>query len=329
MPPVYAFYDVGRLPAPGDNVAIATRTLPAGTHIADNGRQFALDYTILEGHRFVLHPIVTGEPLLSWGLPFGYASRDLSPGTYVCNAKILLELQSRNLDFPLPATANFYEQIEPYVLDEQRFQPGVQVPRATEPCSFLGYPRSARRGVGTRNYVVILGTTSRTGSYARALEARLRPLVAAYGNLDGIVAVAHTEGGGTHQPHNLEFVLRTLSGFMIHPNVGAVLAVDYGTEPITNAMVRQYMLDHDYPLAAVRHQFSPCAVTFRQTSITAPHTSTRGCRKSTPQHAARRTCHTSKSRCNAAAQTPFQASLEIRWPPGLPRRSSATAVRRI
>jgi altronate dehydratase len=240
---------------PGDNVAIAAQLLPAGTTISYNGRHFSLDYTILEGHRFAVRPIASGEPLLSWGFPFGVASRDIAPGTYVCNAKVLQELRGRSLDFALPPRANFTDKIEPHVLDEKRFRPGVQVPRHVETRTFLGYPRSGRRGVGTRNYVVILGTTSRTASYARALEARLRSLAVTYEHIDGIVAVAHTEGGGAHQPHNLELVLRTLSGFMVHPNVGAVLAVDYGTEPVTNALLRRYMTEHDYPLADVQHHF--------------------------------------------------------------------------
>ena len=81
----YAFHDVGRLPAPGDNVAIASRRLPAGTQIANGGATFVTSHTILEGHRFALCDIAAGDTLLSWGLPFGVANRDIAPGTYVCN----------------------------------------------------------------------------------------------------------------------------------------------------------------------------------------------------------------------------------------------------
>ncbi len=255
MARTYAFDAVGRLPDKSDNVAIATRTLPAGTQVDLDGRVFALRDTILEGHRFAMHPIAAGEPLRSWRWPFGFASRPIAPGEYVCNAKILQELSSRNLDFALPPEANFYEKIAPYVLNEADFRPGTQVAPHTDTRTFWGYSRGAQRGVGTRNYVIILGTTSRTASYARALEQRLSGLAAAYEHIDGIVAVAHTEGGGDHTPHNLELVLRTLSGFMVHPNVGAVLAVDYGTEAMTNTMLQQYLGAHDYPLADVRHRF--------------------------------------------------------------------------
>ena len=71
-----AFDEVGRIPAPGDNVAIATRRLEAGTVIVHGDRQWPLSHTVLEGHRFVLQPVSAGEPLLSWGLPFGRALCD-------------------------------------------------------------------------------------------------------------------------------------------------------------------------------------------------------------------------------------------------------------
>ena len=44
----FDFHEVGRLPAPDDNVAIATQRLDAGTIITYEGQQFTLDYTVLE-----------------------------------------------------------------------------------------------------------------------------------------------------------------------------------------------------------------------------------------------------------------------------------------
>ena len=67
--------------------------------------------------------------------------------------------------------------------------------------------------------------------------------------------IAHTEGGGGSDPNNRELLLRTLAGFVVHPNVGAVLAVDYGSEAVTNKMLWEYMVAHGYPLGHVRHCF--------------------------------------------------------------------------
>ena len=254
MTTVYQLHEIGRLPLPGDNVAIATRRLAAGTAIDYNGVHFTLDHTIMEGHRFAVQPIAAGEALLSWELPFGVALGPIEPGNYVCNAAMLEALSIRRLDFALPVEPNFADRITRYVLDEASFQAAPPVPRAAQPRTFMGYRRAASRGVGTRNMIVVLGTTSRTGSYARQLEARLKDVVKQYPNIDGIVAVAHTEGS-IPNPNNREITLRTLAGFMVNANVGAVLAVDYGMEPITNAMLRQYMQEHGYPLADVPHHF--------------------------------------------------------------------------
>ncbi|MFN8491146.1 MAG: UxaA family hydrolase [Caldilineaceae bacterium] len=250
----YAFHEIGRLPLPGDNVAIATRRLNAGTEILYNDQRFTLDYTVMEGHRFAVQPIAPGQELLSWELPFGVALKALQPGNYVCNAAMLDALRVRSLDFALPSEPNFADRIKPYVIDEKNFQPAPPVPLYEKPRTFLGYRRAGSRGVGTRNFIVLLGTTSRTSSYVRQLEARLKETVKAYPNIDGIVAAAHTEGDFAN-PNNREVLLRTLAGFMVNANVGAVLAVDYGIEPITNAMLREYMEAHHYPLADVPHEF--------------------------------------------------------------------------
>ena len=53
----YNFDDIARLPAPSDNVAIATRRLEANSEIRCDGEQFELSHTILEGHRFAIKPI--------------------------------------------------------------------------------------------------------------------------------------------------------------------------------------------------------------------------------------------------------------------------------
>ena len=127
------FTDVARLPAPNDNVAIATQTLERGTRIGCEGTQFQLSHTILEGHRFAIQSISEEAPLLSWGLPFGYATRAIAPGDYVCNQKMIDALSIRNLPFELPETPNFSDKMAPYVLAEAAFRPGKQVARHTNP----------------------------------------------------------------------------------------------------------------------------------------------------------------------------------------------------
>ena len=248
-----AFEKVARVPAAGDNVAIATRRLAAGTAVTDGGAEFRISHTVLEGHRFVRAPIPEGGRLLSWGLPFGIALRSLAPGEYVCNDKILKALADRDIDFALPAEANFADTIETYELDEATFRPGEQVERIESDRTFHGYRRDGGRGVGTRNFVVVLSVTSRTNGFAR--HAAERAAGGAPRGVDGIVAVTHTEGGGGPRPNNLDYVLRVLAGFMVHPNVGAVLAVDDGAGSYTSADLERFMAARGYPLDHVLHSF--------------------------------------------------------------------------
>jgi len=247
--------EISRLPAEGDNVAISNRRLEAGTEIAFRGRSLRLPHTILEGHRFAVVPISGGASLLSWGLPFGTALRDIAPGDYICNARILDALRQRHVDFALPDQPNLLDRLVRYEFDEARFKPGRPTARAAEKRFFQGFARGAQRGVGTRNYIVILGTSSWTSGFARSLAERFKNIPAQFPNIDGVVAIAHTEGGGSARPNNFDLLLRTLAGFLIHPNVGAALAVDLGAEPVTNGLLRDYLIAHHYPIADLPHRF--------------------------------------------------------------------------
>ncbi len=289
---VWDFREIGRLPAPGDNVAMATRRLEAGTRVSREGSEFAIGHTVLEGHRFAVEPIAQGQDLLSWGLRFGRADKDIAPGDYACNEKILRVLRERFKASPrredpegtsdqgggrvpggqnetglsLPEEPNFSDaELVPYVLDEGGFRPGEQVPLHEEPRTFMGYRRGAGRGVGTRNYVVVMGVTSRLTGFVRALELEMNGIADAYENVDGIVCVAHTEGGEDRKPNNLDLLLRTLSGFMVNPNVGAVLVLDHGgEEAVTNRMLRAYLQEHGYPVDDLPHEFMSLEGGFRR-----------------------------------------------------------------
>ena len=292
---VWDFQEVGRLPAPGDNVAMATRRLEAGTRVSHGGSGFTVEHTVLEGHRFAVEPVAEGEDLLSWGLRFGRAVRDIAPGDYACNDKILRVLRERfrvssrlgedqdpegtsdqgggripggedKAGLCLPEEPNFNDaELEPYVLDEESFRPGQQVPLYDEPRTFMGYRRGAGRGVGTRNYIVVMGVTSRLTGFVRALELEMNGVAATYENVDGIVCVAHTEGGEERTPNNLDLLLRTLSGFMVNPNVGAVLVVDHGgEEAVTNRILGSYLEEHRYPIDDVPHEFMSLEGSFRR-----------------------------------------------------------------
>ena len=250
----FCFQEAARIPLPGDNCAIATRGLEAGTRLTKNDETLHIASAILIGHRFALESISQGQPLLSWGLPFGYATRDIRPGEYIFNPGMAQEMSYREVDYPV-SEPNFRNEMRPFRLDPVAFQPAPQVERYAQPGTFQGFKRSGTRGVGTRNYIVILAANSRTSSFAGLLDRKLKPELAGCQNVNGVVAVSHTEGGADLEPNNRQLVLRTLAGFIVHPNVGAVLIVDSSDSTLTNRMLQDYLNQHKYPTAGLIHHF--------------------------------------------------------------------------
>jgi altronate dehydratase len=246
------FSDIAVLPEPDDNVAIAVSTLEGGTQVQRDGDTVTLTHTVLEGHRFVTSPIGRGEPLLSWGTPFALAQRDLVPGDYVCTPSSLGTLQARGVP-GLPASATAANRtLDPYELDESTLHVGEQVEPAEVPGTFLGYRREG--GIaGTRNHIAVIGATSRSGAFVTELARRFAGQER--DGLDGVVPVAHTEAGEEQVPNNLEFVLATLSGFLLNPNVGAVMLVDEPDGAVTGETIRAFMRERGYPDILVPHAF--------------------------------------------------------------------------
>lgn len=261
--------DCSRLPAPGDNVAIAVRRLDAGTELQHGDEVIAIRHTVLEGHRFVFAPVAAGQALLSWGLPFGDALRDLAPGEYLCNDRILEALGGRALDFTLPEAANFRDRFDRFDLALEDVVPGEQVELVEAPGSFLGFARPAPRGVGTRNFLVVIGLTSKDAALATAVAERARRAPSFDLARCEVAAVTHTEGGGQARPHNLDFVLRALAGWCVHGNTGAVLVLDHGAGSYTNQDLERFLREHGYPLDAVPHALLTVEGSFEQAAASA------------------------------------------------------------
>lgn len=223
-----------------DNAALALHLIPAGTPLVVEGKVVSSgsEHDIPEGHRFAVVDIAKGENVRSWGLAFCVALVDCKPGDYLCNSKVLATFVDRQSKLKLPKEPNLKNfAFQRHTQDKALFRaaPPVSVPRTDN--SFEGFDRPGNRGGGTRNYVVILAVSSQAGSFARALERKFKHAAAKAGTCDGVVAVAHTEGGldqatstAEDVPNNLRKTIRTLAGFVVHPNVGSVLLVDRGSE---------------------------------------------------------------------------------------------------
>ena len=244
------FDEVGVLPEPEDNAAICSRRLDAGTPIDLDGTVVTLPHTILEGHRFIVRPVRAGEAITSWNTPFARASRDLEIGDYVCTPTSLAAVTARGVE-GLPAEPSATnEPLDPYQLDESALNFGAQVTSVEQPGTFLGYPRE-QGAAGTRNHVVLMATSSRSSGFVTELARRFDGAAAG----DGVVPVAHTEGGEDEVPNNLHFLLATLAGFTLNPNVGAVLIVDTEDDVVSGQAIKDFMAEHGYPSIKVPHAY--------------------------------------------------------------------------
>lgn len=221
---------VARFAAEGDNVAIALSTLSAGTKIEHYG-SWQLPHPVLEGHRFAVTLIRRGDELFSWGYPFGHALCDINPGDWIRNTGMVKALAQRdrkllNLDTELPTNPNFSDlPLSQFARADQAGQESP-LPRPSGSHHFEGYDRGDR-GVGTRNYVIVLAVNSHAGASAKALARRMDIMARTQRGCDGVVPVAHTEGGGPEPPNNRDLLLRTLIGFLVHPNVAGAVVLDH------------------------------------------------------------------------------------------------------
>jgi altronate hydrolase len=124
---------------------------------------------------------------------------------------------------------------------------------------FMGYRRADGR-VGTRNYIAILASVNCSAHVIREIAHHFtKEHLAAYPNVDGVIALAHLSGcankvGGA----DYQILQRTLAGMARHANIGAYIIVGLGceTNQITDLM-SNYGLDQD--------SFKPPTLTIQDT----------------------------------------------------------------
>ncbi len=99
------------------------------------------------------------------------------------------------------------------------------------PATFMGIVREDGR-VATRNYIGILSTVNCSATVVRGIADAFRgDALAAFPNVDGVVALTHGSGCGmdTHGD-GMKLLRRTLGGYARHANFAGVLVVGLGCE---------------------------------------------------------------------------------------------------
>lgn len=194
---------------PADNVAVARRTLAAGTVLPTG----PLATGIPAGHKVALRPIPAGEGIRKYGFVIGLATRDIAAGEHV---------HEHNVRSGLGAdTAMAYSGAPSVPADPSAALLG--------PATFLGY-RRPDGSVGTRNEIWIINTVACVNVPAEriarlAAEKYVRP----GGGIDGVQSFSHPYGC-SQLGDDLAHTQKILAGLARHPNAGAVLVLGLGCE---------------------------------------------------------------------------------------------------
>lgn len=200
---------------PNDDVVITRRQLVAGTRIAEES--LVVSGLVPPGHKLAVRAVGKGHPVRRYNQIIGFATRDIRPGEHVHlhNMGIGAEHGAFSRDYAFCADA----------------KPTVH---AATPRSFRGIVRQDGR-VATRNFIGVLSSVNCSATVVRAIADRFRRDVfpgalAAYPNVDGVVALTHGTGCGMDMGESMTVLRRTLGGYAKHPNFGAVLVIGLGCE---------------------------------------------------------------------------------------------------
>ncbi|HET9669848.1 MAG TPA: altronate dehydratase family protein [Casimicrobiaceae bacterium] len=197
---------------PADDVVIARQQLVGGTTLIDE--RVTIAGLVPPGHKVATRAIAAGAPVRRYNQVIGFASRDIKAGEHVHLHNLAMGAFDRDYAFGADAKPTRY---------------------VNPPATFMGIVR--REGpsagkVGTRNYVGILSTVNCSATVARGIADQFtRERLAAFPNVDGVVALTHGSGCGmdTHG-EGMKILRRTLGGYAKHANFAGVLIVGLGCE---------------------------------------------------------------------------------------------------
>ena len=196
-----------------DNVVIARRQLLGGTVLAEEG-SLVVAGLVPPGHKLASQPIAAGAAVRRYNQVIGHATQAIAAGQHVHTHNLAFSNFERQHDVGAASQATAY---------------------VAAPAQFLGIVRADGR-VATRNYIGVLTSVNCSATAARAIADHfrrdIRPAsLAAYPNVDGVVALTHGMGCATDsEGEELRVLRRTLGGYARHANFAAVLVVGLGCE---------------------------------------------------------------------------------------------------
>jgi altronate hydrolase len=207
-----------------DNVAVAKKEIQAGTAVELAGISVPVRALITVGNRFATRPIAAGEFVRQYGQPIG-TSLGIEAGDLISHD---------NMSDEVPIVRSLPQDLQTpppnYFSDE-------------ESGTFLGFRRPDGR-VGTRNYVLVIPTSMCSSHESQQISTIAEFTLLSrekYPNVDGVVAIPHNKGCGCPDGSNVEVLLRVLSNYAAHPNVGGVVLLELGCEKTNLSVVEDYL----------------------------------------------------------------------------------------
>ena len=205
---------------PRDLVAVALRSLDAGTAVEARGGEIILRDNIPQGHKFALEDIPAGTPVIKYGAPIGIAQTDIPQGSWV---------HTHNLKTGLGE-----------LLDYSYAPCGVPL-APTSDCCFQGYRREDGRAA-VRNEIWIIPTVGCVNSVAQAIERQAQ--VYKTGTIDAIAAFPHPYGC-SQMGDDQENTRKILADLIDHPNAGGVLVLGLGCENSNIDVLKGYLKNYN------------------------------------------------------------------------------------
>ncbi len=191
-----------------DDVLIATQQLVPGNVI--EAETIAVRDLIPNGHKMAAHAIKPGDAVRRYNQIIGFAKSDIAAGQHV---------HSHNLG------------MGDFERDYGIGQAIHELPKVANPATFMGYKR-LNGEVGTRNYIAVISSVNCSATVTRAIANHFsREKLAAFPNVDGVIALPHPLGCGINvNGEGMHILRRTMVGFAKHPNFAGVLFVGLGCE---------------------------------------------------------------------------------------------------
>jgi altronate hydrolase len=197
---------------PADDVVIARQQLVGGTTLIDEN--VTITGLVPPGHKVATHAIAKAAPVRRYNQIIGFASRDIKAGEHVHLHNLAMGDFDRDYAFGVDVKPTQF---------------------VASPGTFMGIVRRDGPNAGkvaTRNYIGILSTVNCSATVARGIAGHFTPeRLAAFPNVDGVVALTHGSGCGmdTHG-EGMQILRRTLGGYAKHANFAGVLIVGLGCE---------------------------------------------------------------------------------------------------